>query len=281
MVVARTGYLGRTVDEPVQSPGHWLESKEGWEKLPPHPGRAIKPAPGRNEGAPNIWRLTAFDDEHVFISHGDWDKNDGATMLVSLNPKTREYTNHGIHDTEAFDDTRILNGRIYLPYMDPTGYWDQAYPFAVYPPFDHEMTKTDGLHFFDVAEVDGTLFVTGSALRDDVSYAAVNVSSDQGRTWSLEFPTPASGDVSVSRSYQIEAVNGTVYAKALTKWYKRLGPNQWELDETFVPPPIPEQQYTGGTVWEEPQALARTSTHWVTGDRFGDIYIKPLTPWRT
>lgn len=275
MVVARTGYLGRTADEPVPSPGHWLEPGEGWEKLPPHPGRAIKPAPGRNAGTEVILNLTTFDDEHVFISHGDWQVNDGATMLVSLNPKTGEYTNHGVHDTEAFGTTRILNGRLYLPYIDPTGYWEPSYPFAVYPPFDHEMSKTTGLHFFDVAEVDGTLFVTGSAFRDGVSYAAVNVSSDQGRTWTLEYPTPVSDDSPEVRSYQIEAVDGTVYAKALPEWYKRLGPDQWELDETFEPPPDPRQQYTGGIVWKTFQPVAKTSTHWVTGDRLGEIYIKP------
>ena len=276
MVVARTSHLARTVDEPVQSPGHWLEPKEGWEKLPPHPGRAIKPAPGRNEGNPIILGLTVFDDKHVFISHGDWNKNDGATMLVSLNPETKEYTNHGIYDTEAFEGTRILNGRLYLPYTDPTGHWEQSYPFAVYPPFDHEISKTDGLHFFDIAEVDGMLFVTGSAYRDGVSYAAVNISGDQGRTWSLEYPTPVSDDVTMGRSHQIEAVGGTVYAMTAAKWYKRLGPNQWELDETFVPPPKPNQQYTGGTMWERYQTLAKTSTHWVTGDSFGDIYIRPV-----
>lgn len=248
-----------------------------WTRLPPHPGQAIKPMTGRQKGSPVIHTLTTYDDTHVFIGHGDWDANDGSTMLVSLDPTTQSYTNHGVYTTEAFDRFKVIDNVLYAPYVDSTGYWGEDYPYVEFDgTTTHLPSKVGAIHIFDVAKYQDTLWVAGSAIKEDSGTSMAWATKDSGKTWKAYEVDGVKGDWERAKRI-IPSKDGKLYLQLLGRWVyfendKWLPADQPQDAASLDPLPINPPPYANKF---NPSAYTKTSTHHIVGTTKGDIYIRP------
>lgn len=250
------------------------------EPLPPHPGRAWKTQTGRRIGSQAIPALYVHDDHHVLVGHGDWDANDGSTLLVALDPATGTYATTGPHSTEAFHAFRPTSwGETLALFVDGTGYWEPMHPFTTWP--ERPVGELNALHVFDAAEHEGRLWVAGSALdANGRGVASTWWSVDRGTSWAQSVVTGTPGDY--ERAYHLHVDDaGRLLAgldsvadprRASASWYAWNGAS-W--DRVSWTPPAPAEPQPPYPVPATPHALARTSTHWVLGTASGDIYTRP------
>lgn len=246
--------------------------------LPAHPGRAWKAVNGRRAGDPRILSLYVHDDRHVLVGHGDWDANDGSTLLVALDPETGTYQTTGPHPAEAFLRFRSTSwGESLALNVDGTGYWEPMVPFATWP--DRPVATLSGLHVFDAVEHDGLLWLSGSALNDRAQGVATTWwTADRGGTWNQVIVTGTPGDLERAHHLRVDDAGrlrvglNSITTPQWASWYVWTG-TEWEPDRWWpsdpgplvCPYPVPP----GGVV-------ARTSTHWVLGTVSGDLYTRPI-----
>lgn len=257
------------------APDRW---RELWDLMPPHPGRAHKASNGRPPGNPAIRTLFVADDAHVFIGHGDWNVNDGSTLLVSLDPASGTYTAHGVHDTEELSVfRRAPDGSVWSPYIDPTGYGEPTLPAAVWPARDLGMI--DAIHVFDLLHHDGRVWYAGSSIWPDGSAPAIWYSDDGGATTVKTPPTGVTGDL--ARAYRLGVGQDGRVIAALSAagsggwdWHAWTGA-AWERTATLTTPPVEPLTPPQPAPPHFSNSIARTSTHWVVGTASGDIYTRP------
>nr|DAI75558.1 MAG TPA: hypothetical protein [Caudoviricetes sp.] len=260
------------------APPRWFDA---WTRAPRHAGAALKPAPGRRAGYPAIQSLHVHDDRHVLVGHGDWTVNDGPTGLVTFDPVTGQSEVHGVYPTEAFAAFRTIDGVTYAPFIDPTGPWYGATPFAVYPPNAVATPgPLDAIHVFDVAQHAGRLWVCGSTPEPGGSgMAAAWWSLDGGASWTMTVPTGRPGDF--ERAYRLGVVAGELFAVLNRatwspggEWFRWDG-QAWTPTDYPGPDPVPTETPPPHLPIPPHAVVARTSTHWVVGTTAGDLYTAP------
>ena len=233
------------------------------------PGHATKPNMGRNEGSRRIASLHVHADDQVFIGYGDWEVNDGATDLVSLDPSTGTYTVHELAvRTEAFQRFRSIDGVLYAPFTDPVGYWEASAPYTTVPA--QPVGMGGWAHVFDVVKHGGRLWVFGSSLHEATGIASAAWSEDQGLTWNFTYPGNQIGDYARATAAGVE--EGTLWCSVNDVRYDWDG-TEWIASMSRVPT-IPTVTYP--QLLEGVTATARTSTHWVVGTNDGLIYTRPI-----
>lgn len=169
--------LSSNISLKATSEGYW---QEFWSELPRMIGFDTK----SGRGYDHISALTTLDDEHVFIGYGDWNNNDGPTDLVSLNPKTQQYTVHEKSvPSESLGSIKVIDDRVYALYTDPTGFWNDTEPFTTYPKLPYPIGKAVWVHVFDIIKHNNALWVFGSSIANDQFPASASSSIDGGKTW--------------------------------------------------------------------------------------------------
>lgn len=273
MVASWFSPLVRNNIERSVAPKRWDDL---FKKLPTHLGKVFKQNnPRRQEGDPRIIKLFVHDDHHVFIGHGDWNINDGPTMLVSLDPHTGEYTDHGLYETESFEKFyRTSWGETLALCTDGTGFWEPMIPFATYPA--REVGKLNSIHIFDAAEHDDKLWVCGSALNaQGQGVASTWWSTDRGLTWKQEVVTGVPGDF--QRTHNLEVYDGYLYADSPSGWSKWSG-TSWELQPEGSAPYFDTSDYLPWIEVNVPNASywEYAGNYIVVGTYAGEIYTRRL-----
>lgn len=251
---------------------------DGWQLMPEHPGRAGKRARRGTEGDPTIASLLAHDGR-VYIGHGDWDKNDGPTDVVSLDPVSGTYTVHvEAVPSDGISRFAVLDGVVVGLFSDPVGYWEVTQPLVRVD--GGPVGPAYGLHFLGAAAIGGTWWVCGSALQADASgAAAVWWSTDQAATWTREWLPPGLIPGMHHRAWYVGPTDaGEVAVSVTDAAYVRTGPGQWRREDELVDV-LYARDKAGTTVQlgETTMAYARTATHDVAGDRGGNLWVRPRT----
>lgn len=224
---------------------HWSEL---WERVPTMPGFLSKPDLGKNQGRNLINNLFVYDDEHVFINYGDMILNNGPTDLISLNPKTKEYTIHESNvPTEALNSTFKIGDTLYFPLSDPTGYWEETVPYITWP----EKLETglgNWTHVTSVISHEDKLWVFGAMLGDHngatIEKASSSWSDDGGVTWNhYTFPVLSHEPYNEIIKSAIDEDSGDLYISSAGFTYYKLNQGLWEVSKyypaTHKPKPTP------------------------------------------
>lgn len=260
------------------------ETLPGWgAPLPRHPGRVWKSREGHNEGSPAIRALYVESPRRVFVGHGDGDSNDGSTLLVSLDPTTGEWTDHGIVESEGLYDFRRVGGAVWALLTDPTTPWNAwTPPAATYPP--RPLGLAQGVvHAFDALEHAGAVWVGGSTDGGGGREAAAvwrSPSADGSAPFTrMVLPSPPAD---VARVYTLSVTDGgELRARVLGPpdgdgwWTLRSGAWSWDGGSALAPAPpaqVPPWAVPRGAV------VALAGDVWVMGTPAGDIYTARTPP---
>jgi hypothetical protein len=204
--------------------------------------------------ARNIWDMQAFDGA-LFLGAGNSSnigpaQNAGPVPIVVYDPKTQSFRQEEKVDEEQIDGFRILNGDLYIPGHDPTQSWDWGnfYRRETGGAWKKYRNLPGVLHAYDLAWHGGKLFSASSTKQG----AAVGISEDQGKTWSL-LP------LGRTRVYAMLKAAGKLYAvKPLLGTSARKKPSGAASPENhsvyeFVPPAnfAPRQDIGRGTLFPE------------------------------
>ena len=146
-----------------------------------------------------------FWDGRIYFGHGDWNRNTGPIPVVSYDPATARFTTEFIADDEAIERYRVADGKLVFPGIDPRDSWDFGNFFVLDENGWRKVrTMPNGLHAFDIAWFNDTLFVAGRKQRITERVATVWRSTDFGQTWD-EFYLPA------GRAWRIFSCGGKLY----------------------------------------------------------------------
>ena len=143
-----------------------------------------------NTAFPSVHVLKAFNGR-LYCGYGEWN-NHPAMMIGSYRPDTgRWHVEHSAF-TDAIGSFKEINGRLYVPHIDPVHYEDFK-DFSVLENGVWRDAAPLGLfHVFDMATLTGTdLWCVGSkSLYETNGGAVVYRSLDNGRTWQdMTLPT--------------------------------------------------------------------------------------------
>lgn len=184
-----------------------------------HPEASVE----STSGARMLHDLAVVDGKLV-AGYGDWNANTGPVTINSLDLETLTWTGPQLEvPTEALQNVRVLEGGdydgVYWPLTDPrTSQWansgfvkDDGLGWSL-----HEVAPA--IHVFDVAQLDGELWMVGSAWdtsKGAASGAATAYRTTDGENWELmrsEFTTSDGRDF--ERYYWAAELNGKIYMQA-------------------------------------------------------------------
>lgn len=217
-IVAPSAYADTTV--PVEQP--WATNEYAAEQ--------------RNINHKEISDLAIADNE-LYSGYGDYGANIGPINIVSHNLDTSAATNHLTFQTEDIDTIRKMNGKLYMPNIDPKGGWDANQGYATNESGSwKEMEMTPFIHIFDIATTGNDIWLAGSIVNPNKDLygpaehlAAVKRSVDGGATWTIEkaSSTENIGPQTLDRNYWLASINGKIYTQAETD-DKAMSLDVWE-----------------------------------------------------
>ena len=154
-----------------------------------------------------ILDLTAFEGK-VYAGFGDYGANTGPIPVEAIDPVTGAQSREHVADTEAVYNFRVINGRMYVPSIDPRTSAD----YSVDGPWTSQ-SSVAAYHVYDMATLTGTdLWMVGSKGYDAVAWRSL----DGGATWTESLTVaprrPDLGDY--SRFYFAGVLNGKLYVQA-------------------------------------------------------------------
>lgn len=216
--------------------------------------------------------MTVYNDR-LWCPYGDYDTNRGPVDIVSVGPagdiqihypqepakkfSTWQYGKEpsgragGINiPSEATEVYRVIDGFLYVPWTDPLWHWDGPGGYTTDAPDGIlKNVEIDGprmLHCYDMAGLNGDLYICGSSAKPDDRHQSNGVvlrSTDGGDTWTNVFTTDTSWPGS-NRIYSIIESGGALWVPVndmdtftIDNWRSTDGIN-WE--KTDLPWPVPE-----------------------------------------
>lgn len=157
-----------------------------------------------NSGFPSIHTLKAFNGR-LYFGYGDWNYHP-TVFIGSYRPATGRFHVEHLAFTDSIGVFREINGKLYVPHMDPSHYEDFKDFSVLEDGVWRDASPLGMLHVFDMATLTGTdLWCVGSRTdyRANGNGAAIYRSLDGGRTWEDKtLPT------SVYRYFSCHARNG-------------------------------------------------------------------------
>lgn len=155
---------------------------------------------------------------NLYLGYGDWTANTGPIDVARVSPSGVSSVAVDNVPTEAIINYRNINGVLYAPETDPRTAWTAPAGYATNQGGSwHQVRKTPGQHFFDVARAgNGDLVLTGSRSFPDGSEAGAvaYVSKDNGSTWSIGATAANSPPSGWERYYWAGTIAGKVYIQA-------------------------------------------------------------------
>lgn len=200
-----------------------------------HPQAAAQPtATGKT-----IKKLQVYDNK-LFAGYGDYTANTGPIAINPLDLSTNTFDGTvATSPTEEIHNMRIIDGKLYMPMLDPTGsqagyVTGDGSSWSVNLPTELS-TPHPAVHIFDVASYGGSLWLSG--VQDGpggVGAATLWRSTDGGTTWQIAKAVPSTSTPSgFERFYWMAVMGGKLYAQAMD-----------------VNPTAPVMSYDG-TSWED------------------------------
>jgi hypothetical protein len=160
--------------------------------------------------ARTISDLQEFDGK-LYVGHGDIVLNSGPTDIWYYDLHKKEFVKQGQIEDEAADHYRVINGRLYLPGMDPREDWSMG---NFYRLEDGEWVKhrtlPGSLHSTDIVGIGNSLFALSSREKPPM---CLMESSDDGKTWNMH-DMPA---VNQRIERRLIVLNGSVYITTVDK----------------------------------------------------------------
>lgn len=154
----------------------------------------------------NIYALEAWNGK-IYAGYGDYSANSGPISIMAYDPLTKQLTQEATAQTDAIYIYRKLSGKLFAPAIDNKGA-DVA--FATSPGQWQNITGAGSTHAFDIAELGGKLWMSGSIGKT----ATIWSSADGGLTWQISLSVPAERVDSVARFYFIGTYKGKLYTQA-------------------------------------------------------------------
>src|SRR5437588_2697299 len=128
--------------------------------------------------ARTISDLQAFDGK-LYVGHGDIVLNSGPTDIWYYDLRKKAFVKQGQIEDEAADHYRILNGRLYLPGMDPREDWSLGNFYRLEGGrWVQHRTLPHSVHSTDIVGVGNSLFATSTRAKPPM---CLMESSDDGK----------------------------------------------------------------------------------------------------
>lgn len=160
-----------------------------------------------------------LDGDRLYASYGDYINNTGPTVIASLdvaNPGDGFVTELTAATEQTWSMTLTDDGRLFVPYLDATGYADPAVAgYAVRSAAGAWSTVTSvdptPVHAYRICETADGLFLAGAGNTAEPDVAVVVWrSTDDGATWAPDLTADDSDGG--TRCYDIVELNGTLVA---------------------------------------------------------------------
>ncbi len=144
----------------------------------------------------------------LYMGYGDWQANTGPISVVHYDPVADLFVNEFTLDTESIQNYRGIDGKLYVPSIDPLG--------ASVPDFGARdaagvwttSSPAQLIHAFDINTLTGTdLWLAGSTDPNGELHRSV----DGGATWTTE--QTFAPFLNFSRVYFAGVLNGSVYVE--------------------------------------------------------------------
>lgn len=153
----------------------------------------------------------------LYLGHGDWGENSGPTDIWYFDLKENRFVKQGQIDDEAAEHYRIIEGKLYVPGMDPQEDWSLGNFYRLdNGKWVKHRTLPGAVHNFDMVGVDRKLFAATSRLVDQPP--CLMVSADDGKTWTVfEIPAEAKIPPDVRLHQRLLVIDGKVYVPGIAK----------------------------------------------------------------
>lgn len=153
----------------------------------------------------------------LYAGYGDYHTNTGPIVINPFNLTSSSFEGSQLSvPTEEISQWRVLNGKLYAPYIDPQGGPITTGGYASGTPWANHTVIPDAEHGYDMATLTGTdLWIAGAGLDTGVESAVVWRSTDGGSTWNIvrsdtTSPTPQGNE----RYYWLAVLGGKMYMQA-------------------------------------------------------------------
>jgi hypothetical protein len=156
-----------------------------------------------------ISALQIFDGK-LYLGHGDWGENSGPTDIWCYDLHKKEFVKQGQIEDEAAEHFRIINGKLYVPGMDPQEDWrfGNFYRLEGGKWVKHR-TLPNAVHNFDMVGVGRSLFALTT---DDKIRAGLLESTDDGKSWKThEIPAEIKIHPDTYLQQRLLVIDGNVY----------------------------------------------------------------------
>ncbi|MGQ9597874.1 MAG: hypothetical protein ACUVWZ_00480 [Anaerolineae bacterium] len=145
--------------------------------------------PANYHPAASHWGLGDLQHWHnrIYLAHGDWIRNTGPVRLIYLDLETGTLVHDEgfVADEEALEIFRVFNDTLYAPGIDPR---ESPMLGNLYlKPWGQSWLKRrsipSAVHVWDVARLGRSLIAVGRAIKNNLAFGAVWVSTDSGQSW--------------------------------------------------------------------------------------------------
>ena len=164
-----------------------------------------------------LWTLGSFNNK-IYAGFGDYAANTGPIALNPFDPTTLTFasTPEFSADTEAIYRFRNINGRVYIPSIDPKTGDDYTMGEIVNGKTVWTGHRPAGMtHVYDIVTMNGSdLWMIGSKGVNGIDHGQVWYSADGGATWSLSLDAlPANTANDVLRFTFAAPMGGNLYVQ--------------------------------------------------------------------
>lgn len=137
--------------------------------------------------ARSVSDLQAFNGR-LYVGHGDIKLNSGPTDIWYYDLRTRAFVRQGEIEDEAADHYRIIDGRLYLPGIDPREDWDLGNFYRLEDDrWVKHRTLPHSVHSSDIIGLRNSLFAPSAREKPPM---CLMQSTDDGLTWKM-YDAPA------------------------------------------------------------------------------------------